>query len=106
MRLRRPVTTQETAAAQTIMLNGQQPDAVQLRGALEPWPGSDGRDQPARGYGRGDRRHQVTKKHFPGPQGVPGRNSDDMRLREVLRWEPEISLERVWLAPIYASKHR
>jgi len=27
------------------------------------------------------------------PQGVRGRNSDNTRLREVLQWEPEISLE-------------
>jgi GDP-D-mannose 3', 5'-epimerase len=36
---------------------------------------------------------QVTKKHIPGPQGVRGRNSDNTRLREVLDWQPEISLE-------------
>ena len=36
---------------------------------------------------------QVTKKHVPGPQGVRGRNSDNSRLRQVLGWEPEISLE-------------
>jgi len=35
----------------------------------------------------------VTKKHIDGPQGVRGRNSDNTRLREVLGWEPEISLE-------------
>ncbi len=36
---------------------------------------------------------QITKKHVPGPQGVRGRNSDNTRLRQVLGWEPEISLE-------------
>jgi nucleoside-diphosphate-sugar epimerase len=36
---------------------------------------------------------QILKKHVPGPQGVRGRNSDNTRLREVLGWEPEISLE-------------
>jgi GDP-D-mannose 3', 5'-epimerase len=36
---------------------------------------------------------KVIKKHIPGPQGVRGRNSDNTRLREVLHWEPEISLE-------------
>ena len=36
---------------------------------------------------------QVEKKHIPGPQGVRGRNSDNSRLRTVLDWEPEISLE-------------
>ena len=29
----------------------------------------------------------------PGPQGVRGRNSDNTRLREVLGWEPQITLE-------------
>ncbi len=35
----------------------------------------------------------IVKKHVPGPQGVRGRNSDNSRLREVLGWEPQISLE-------------
>jgi nucleoside-diphosphate-sugar epimerase len=35
----------------------------------------------------------IKKKHIEGPQGVRGRNSDNTRLREVLGWEPEISLE-------------
>lgn len=35
----------------------------------------------------------IVKKHIPGPQGVRGRNSDNTRLREVLGWEPEVSLE-------------
>jgi nucleoside-diphosphate-sugar epimerase len=35
----------------------------------------------------------VTKKHVEGPQGVRGRNSDNTMLREVLGWQPEISLE-------------
>lgn len=35
----------------------------------------------------------IVKKHIPGPQGVRGRNSDNTRLRQVLGWEPEISLE-------------
>lgn len=35
----------------------------------------------------------ITKKHIPGPQGVRGRNSDNTLLRQVLGWEPEISLE-------------
>ncbi|HZQ06986.1 MAG TPA: NAD-dependent epimerase/dehydratase family protein [Anaerolineae bacterium] len=35
----------------------------------------------------------IAKKHVPGPQGVRGRNSDNTRLREVLGWEPQISLE-------------
>jgi nucleoside-diphosphate-sugar epimerase len=36
---------------------------------------------------------KITIKHIPGPQGVRGRNSDNTRLREVLGWEPQISLE-------------
>jgi nucleoside-diphosphate-sugar epimerase len=35
----------------------------------------------------------VTKKHIDGPQGVRGRNSDNTRLRKVLGWEPQVSLE-------------
>ncbi len=35
----------------------------------------------------------VTKKHITGPQGVRGRNSDNALLRQVLNWEPGISLE-------------
>lgn len=35
----------------------------------------------------------ISKKHIDGPQGVRGRNSDNTRLREVLNWEPKISLE-------------
>jgi GDP-D-mannose 3',5'-epimerase len=35
----------------------------------------------------------VTKRHIEGPQGVRGRNSDNTRLREVLKWEPAIGLE-------------
>lgn len=36
---------------------------------------------------------RIEKTHVPGPQGVRGRNSDNTRLREVLGWEPAISLE-------------
>jgi nucleoside-diphosphate-sugar epimerase len=36
---------------------------------------------------------KIVKKHVPGPQGVRGRNSDNSRLRRVLGWEPEISLD-------------
>jgi nucleoside-diphosphate-sugar epimerase len=36
---------------------------------------------------------RIRKKHIPGPQGVRGRNSDNSKLREVLNWEPAISLE-------------
>ncbi len=33
------------------------------------------------------------KNHIPGPQGVRGRNSNNDRLRQVLGWEPQVSLE-------------
>jgi len=36
---------------------------------------------------------KITVKHIPGPQGVRGRNSDNKRVREVLRWEPQLTLE-------------
>ena len=36
---------------------------------------------------------EIRKKHVEGPQGVRGRNSDNTRLREVLHWEPQVSLE-------------
>jgi GDP-D-mannose 3',5'-epimerase len=36
---------------------------------------------------------EIHKKHVDGPQGVRGRNSDNSKLREVLGWEPQISLE-------------
>jgi GDP-D-mannose 3',5'-epimerase len=44
---------------------------------------------------------KIIKKHVAGPQGVRGRNSDNTRLRQVLRWEPEIALE-LGLARTYA----
>ncbi|MCJ7626713.1 MAG: NAD-dependent epimerase/dehydratase family protein [Anaerolineaceae bacterium] len=44
---------------------------------------------------------KITRKHIPGPQGVRGRNSDNSLLRNVLGWEPEISLEE-GLARTYA----
>lgn len=36
---------------------------------------------------------EIQTKHVPGPQGVRGRNSDNTRLRQVLNWEPQVSLE-------------
>jgi nucleoside-diphosphate-sugar epimerase len=37
---------------------------------------------------------KLTKRHdLSKPQGVRGRNSDNTRLRQVLKWEPSISLE-------------
>lgn len=35
----------------------------------------------------------ISVRHVDGPQGVRGRNSDNTRLREVLGWEPERTLE-------------
>ncbi len=45
-------------------------------------------------------KRDLTLKHIPGPQGVRGRNSDNSKLREVLDWEPGISLED-GLVPTY-----
>jgi GDP-D-mannose 3',5'-epimerase len=36
---------------------------------------------------------EIMVKHISGPMGVRGRNSDNTRLREVLKWEPQITLE-------------
>ena len=36
---------------------------------------------------------KITIKHIPGPMGVRGRNSDNTRLRDVLKWEPRLTLE-------------
>ncbi len=36
---------------------------------------------------------KVTIKHISGPQGVRGRNSDNTKLKQILKWEPQISLE-------------
>jgi nucleoside-diphosphate-sugar epimerase len=36
---------------------------------------------------------RITIKHIAGPLGVRGRNSDNTRLRQVLKWEPQLSLE-------------
>jgi GDP-D-mannose 3', 5'-epimerase len=44
---------------------------------------------------------EIEKVFVDGPQGVRGRNSDNTRLRDVLGWEPEISLEE-GLARTYA----
>jgi nucleoside-diphosphate-sugar epimerase len=42
----------------------------------------------------------ITLRHVDGPQGVRGRSSDNRRLREVLRWEPSVTL-RQGLEPTY-----
>ena len=44
---------------------------------------------------------RATKKHVPGPQGVRGRNADLTRVKEILVWEPQASLEE-GLARTYA----
>ena len=36
---------------------------------------------------------KIAKKYVAGPQGVRGRNSDNSLLRQVLGWEPQITLE-------------
>ena len=36
---------------------------------------------------------KLVKKYINGPQGVRGRNSDNSKLKKVLKWEPQISLE-------------
>ena len=43
----------------------------------------------------------ITKKYISGPQGVRGRSSDNTRIREVLGWEPQITLEE-GMAQTYA----
>jgi nucleoside-diphosphate-sugar epimerase len=54
---------------------------------------------------RVEKRYDTTK-----PQGVRGRNSDNTRLREVLGWEPQVTLEEGlaetyrWIAGELASK--
>jgi GDP-D-mannose 3',5'-epimerase len=35
----------------------------------------------------------IEKRHVDGPLGVRGRNSDNSKLRQVLGWEPQVSLE-------------
>ena len=42
----------------------------------------------------------ITLRHVEGPQGVRGRNSDNRQLREILGWEPSITL-RQGLDPTY-----
>ncbi|HET9011448.1 MAG TPA: NAD-dependent epimerase/dehydratase family protein [Gemmatimonadaceae bacterium] len=44
---------------------------------------------------------RIAKRHVDGPMGVRGRNSDNTLLRQVLGWEPQISLEE-GLARTYA----
>ncbi|MEP6695646.1 MAG: NAD-dependent epimerase/dehydratase family protein [Pseudonocardiales bacterium] len=42
----------------------------------------------------------IKLRHVDGPQGVRGRNSDNRRLREVLGWEPSVTLSQ-GLEPTY-----
>jgi GDP-D-mannose 3',5'-epimerase len=42
----------------------------------------------------------LTLRHIDGPQGVRGRNSDNSRIRNILGWEPGVSLEE-GLVPTY-----
>jgi hypothetical protein len=40
------------------------------------------------------RRNVRGNRNLSGPQGVRGRNSNDVRLREVMGWEPSIRREQ------------
>jgi nucleoside-diphosphate-sugar epimerase len=42
----------------------------------------------------------ITLRHVDGPQGVRGRNSDNRLLRELLGWQPSVTL-RDGLEPTY-----
>lgn len=45
-------------------------------------------------------KRELALRHVDGPQGVRGRNSNNARLREILEWEPGITLEE-GLVPTY-----
>ncbi|MGH7864000.1 MAG: NAD-dependent epimerase/dehydratase family protein, partial [Candidatus Binataceae bacterium] len=53
---------------------------------------------------------KITRRHVAGPQGVRGRNSDNTRLKAVLGWQPEITLEEGlartyrWIEPILRER--
>jgi GDP-D-mannose 3',5'-epimerase len=55
---------------------------------------------------------RVGRRHVPGALGVKGRTSDNTRVRAVLDWEPQISLEEglrrtyEWIAEQLASRSR
>ena len=36
---------------------------------------------------------KIKKKYIKGPQGVRGRNSDNTKIKQILKWAPSISLE-------------
>jgi nucleoside-diphosphate-sugar epimerase len=57
-------------------------------------------------------RKRIRRRHVPGALGVKGRTSDNTRLRAVLGWEPQISLEEglrrtyEWIAEQLPSRDR
>jgi nucleoside-diphosphate-sugar epimerase len=77
--------------------------AVERHSAVFSVPGCIVADARPRDVGAGSVQagRQVAKRHVEGPQGVRGRNSDNTRLRQVLGWEPAVSLED-GLATTYA----
>lgn len=54
---------------------------------------------------------KLVKIHIPGPQGVRGRNSDNSKLKKMLKWQPKISLEEglrrtyLWIEKEVRSKN-
>ena len=48
----------------------------------------------------------ITLRHVDGPQGVRGRSSDNRRLREVLGWEPPVTLRQGSSQPTAGSRSR
>ena len=75
---------------------GHPPDhAVRLRSAAQPRHRPHGHDQRAgaASSSTSPASRGSSSTTSTGPQGVRGRNSDNTRLREVLGWEPRISLE-------------
>jgi nucleoside-diphosphate-sugar epimerase len=51
-------------------------------------------------FGLETRKDGIALRHVDGPQGARGRSSDNRRLREVLGWEPSVTL-RQGLEPTY-----
>jgi nucleoside-diphosphate-sugar epimerase len=68
--------------------------AVEPGGEIEVW----GDGEQTRSFCYVD--DGITLRHVDGPQGVRGRSSDNRRLREVLGWEPSVTL-RQGLEPTY-----
>lgn len=54
---------------------------------------------------------KIEKKHIKGPQGVRGRNSDNTKIKKILKWEPKVSLEEglaktySWIEKQVKKKH-